>query len=276
MRKWFFFLGINYFLSVSAHAVICRPSHFWFFQKPQIKSLETYSQAGLNHRSDDNQDALFGDQERQLLILADGVGGAPGGALASHSTVSTIDAAASKMVLERLSKKSYKEILDSFLNAAGQKLCQINTFPTAEFPLCTTLVVAAVNRGVLYAATVGDSDLFLLRKGVLKRLNDHHTLERWYKEQGVWDSLTDQKKLADKEVIYSFLGARVDFPEKVEYISEEIKAGDILAVASDGILKGYSEETLKNHLLKHSARAIVKEAAKNGSMDDISLIIVDF
>jgi PPM family protein phosphatase len=187
--------------------------------------------AARSHRSarSDNQDRVF--VTPTLLVLADGIGGHPGGRQAAQAAVG----GASRDLPDPITSEG---IVRGFV-AASEAVAQVRLGdPRYSEAGCTFTVVAvrpAIGLDLLtcVVAHVGDSPALLVREGELTLLTPPHTVS---------DELVRAGRLAEVDVathpgrntLSRSLGSRgLEQPDVREF---ELIEGDRLLVASDGLL----------------------------------------
>ena len=206
--------------------------------------LRVEAATGLSPGDRDSQeDAVLCDVPQGgaagIVVLADGLGGHIGGALASRIAVTTVlqELASHRDTAGRL-QGDVPALLRVAAEAANHALlAQAEDQPDLA-GMGTTLLVAIVQSGDLYWVSVGDSPLYLVRDGAVRQLNETHSLAAHL------DLLVKVGEMAAEEAaqhpgrscLTSALGAdpieRIDCPEA----PLPLAPGDVLLAASDGIL----------------------------------------
>ena len=122
---------------------------------------------------------------------------------------------------------------------------------------------------------MGDSRLYLLRKGVLRRLTRDHSFVQDLVERG---SITEEE--ARNHPKKNLLTRAVGVEEKlvVDTGSFTIEAGDIFLLCSDGLTNMVGEAAIRETLQGESAdkaRTLVELALLAGGLDNITAIVVE-
>ena len=170
---------------------------------------------------------------RLLVALGDGLGAHVGGNVASYLIVDEFVKAYKRSTLST----SWR--LRVALETANEKLCELSAKLATELaPMGSTLVGVSVTRECVHWVSVGDSPMFLFRADALTRLNADHSLAPILDERVRIGELTIEEAAhhPDRHILQSaclgqpltIVDARMD--------PYELKSGDILIVASDGIL----------------------------------------
>lgn len=164
-----------------------------------------------------------------LLVLADGMGGHAGGAEASETAVTRF--------IERFGKiegepaACLREALRAANEAVGERAARTGT------DMGCTLVGCLVAGDDAYWISVGDSPLWLLDGGELRRLNADHSMRPLLEEEVAAGRMTPAELAADYRVHQlrsAVMGMRLDLvdqnPEPLR-----LRTGQQLILASDGI-----------------------------------------
>ena len=126
----------------------------------------------------ENQDAVFGEPETGLFIVADGLGGHQAGALAARIVVEVLP----KMLASRFAKINMdsvrvirywlrQEIMRLSRQLRAQSLLQPSTFGMGA-----TLILAFIQNDKVHIAHAGDSRAYLFRENKLVRLTEDHSI----------------------------------------------------------------------------------------------------
>ena len=172
-----------------------------------------------------------GESGGLLAVLADGMGGHTGGAVAGQTACSTfaeVFAAAAT---------PYDQRLQSALDASNEALAKGVEENAALRGMGCTIVAAWMDTLGIRWASVGDSLLLLYRFPDVIRLNADHSLGSFLDEQARQNriSASEAKQHHNRNALRSALtGAKIDL---IDLRSEplELQAGDWILIASDGI-----------------------------------------
>ena len=222
----------------------------------QSQGGRPYQEDSFGFSSFDNGD---GATEGLLMVLADGMGGYVGGKRASATAVETfID------VLRHTRKSPSNHRLGTALHAANRAIAEAIALAPRKFAsMGTTLVAAAIVGRSIEWISVGDSPLYLWRKGKLRRLNEDHSLAPYLKRQVKQGGMSESEALAhpEKNMLLSALTGEklqlIDWPEDALKLS----GGDVIVMASDG-LNTLSDESIAT-ILQKSAKEDAETVARN-------------
>ena len=194
----------------------------------------------IRGQRDEQQDCygwLLEDQgqdvgEQLLLIVADGMGGHTGGAVASRIAVEAFGAAF------RTKEPAVSERLDDSLERANLAIATATREDPSVYDMGTTLVGAHIAGGRrLRWISVGDSPMWRLANGRLVRLNKDHSMKPVLAQLVEMGHLTAEEAAADRRTHHLrsvVMGA--DIPHiDLQDEAVELVAGDVLIIASDGL-----------------------------------------
>jgi len=222
---------------------------------------------GLQRRA--NEDAFLA--RAPLFVVADGMGGAQAGEVASRSAIEVLsrgigDAAAG----------SVEERLSAAVRAANTQIYELSVADDERAGMGTTVTAAYIGESNVTLVHVGDSRCYRWRGGELERLTDDHSLVEEMVRQG---QLTEQQALEhpQRSIITRALG-----PEAVvEPDSQTVdgRGGDLLLLCSDGLTTMITDqeiaEILRSNLqLAAAARALIAAANKAGGRDNITVVLL--
>lgn len=167
-----------------------------------------------------------------LLVLADGMGGYIGGALASKLVV--------EVFVESfcISRGSLPERLLHAMRACEKRMQAEIHSRTEEFGnMGATLVGAVWTRGKLHWISVGDSGLFLFRDKKLQRLNADHSMAPVFEEQVLRGDMSAEEAShhPDRNVLRSAVASEPIKLFELRDVPFELEPGDLVFAASDGL-----------------------------------------
>lgn len=221
-----------------------------------------------NVRSD-NEDSVFPTTSGSgpgplVMMVADGMGGAAGGEVASRIAVDTASA-------------SDSDIADRVLEANQAILHHADEHPRLR-GMGTTMTVFELSEADHLArfAHVGDSRAYLLRDGELTQLTEDHTVVNMYVRTG---------QLSPEEVSHhpqrSLLTRVVGIEEDLDVDTGNLtlEPGDRLLICSDGVNAMIDDEAIASALSAPSAEEaawlLVEKANAAGGHDNITALVID-
>jgi serine/threonine protein phosphatase PrpC len=231
-------------------------------------SFYAHSIKGLREK---NEDSFFAEQVRafHLFIVADGLGGHPAGDIASATAVSVFQQHASGPIQDG------KEFLLDCLADAQITLLRLGQERLECQHMGTTVLAALVYPdGTGLMMNVGDSRGHVINGGII------HT-----HDQNMAQEMVQSGQLTEEEAMHHPLSkvlnqALGDFePPVPEFYPIDIK-GKYLLLSSDGLHGFVPTETIREIVLSHgpslpdAVKALIDEALKRGSDDNITIILV--
>lgn len=228
-----------------------------------------------------NEDCIAVFPESGLVVVADGMGGANAGEVASHMAVETI----AEFVLPWAQNRAEPERGDfrELVHAAVSEANQIVFNSASEKPelqgMGTTVVVGLfLDRQLLYAH-VGDSRLYRLRQGRMECLTVDHSVIQELVDQGMFASLEEAEAAGvANNVLTRALG--IDDAVGIDLASTELYADDIYLFCTDGLTNMVDDRSIDQLILQGQddldavANRLVEHACQNGGIDNISLVLV--
>ena len=216
-----------------------------------------------------------------LFVVADGVGGQAGGALASETAVTALAeylgrAAGCFNRLDADHEHELLEQLEAAVRAAHREITQRYGSGGGRHAVpgpATTLTMAMLIWPRVYIVHVGDSRAFYLRRGRLRQLTRDQTTGEYMVASGAWTE-EQARKAPVGGTLVSALGADEMTPS-VGLV--DLQEGDTLLLCTDGLTRHVSDERITELLGRPSdaataCRELVDEALAGGGHDNITVI----
>ena len=211
-----------------------------------------------------------------ILIVADGVGGAASGALASSIATETVLSELHRWwhKVPKRTPESVEAALRRGIDAANRAIYQTASTAPEHHGMGTTATLALVLDGEAYIAQVGDSRAYLVRKGAAKQLT---------KDQSFVQRLIDAGRMTAKEaaqsehrnIILQALGPE----EKVvtDFYRVKLENDDYLVLCSDGLSNQVPPEEIARITRgigqpQEICAALVEEALHTGAPDNVTVV----
>jgi len=232
-----------------------------------LRVAEQYTGTDTGRQRRANEDALLA--RAPLYVVADGMGGAQAGEVASRIAVEVFqpglrDAAEPERALAALAL------------LANERIHELSHSNAEQAGMGTTLTAVYVGEHEVAIAHVGDSRAYCLREGELLRLTDDHTLVDELLRQG-WLTPEEAVEHPQRSVITRALG-----PEgavEVDTRTFQARAGDVYLLCSDGLTTMLSEPEILELLLAHPAlhdagEALIAAANAAGGRDNVTVVLL--
>jgi protein phosphatase len=221
-----------------------------------------------------NEDSLLA--EAPLVAVADGMGGHEGGEVASGIAIDVLRTWKDR--LDGLSGHEAAEKLREALTDANRAVYAKGQEEEALLSMGTTLTAAWANDDVLALAHVGDSRAYLMRGGKLQQLTEDQTVAQEWVRRGRL-SAEEAETSPQRHILLQAIGAE---PERlqIDTMTVELRPGDRLMVASDGLSGMVRDRELEEILRAHpdpdeAVRVLVDAANAAGGEDNISVVLLE-
>ena len=168
-----------------------------------------------------NEDSLFLDKEHGVFAVADGVGGLPGGELASQTAMKALES-----VVEDPSDGRDPAAWVQWMQQAVVTEGRRGGYPQG---IATTLTLLAFDEGFATLAHVGDSGGFHIRDRQIHTLTEVHNVEHENRARGLPVDETDRYRFA----ITRCLGMEETVVPQIQRL--ETRPGDVFLLATDGL-----------------------------------------
>jgi protein phosphatase len=206
-----------------------------------------------------------------LVAVADGVSGLAGGGAASEQAIDALFRAfAEQGTRVAASKRLWRAAQEANIAVYESAL----VVPELR-GMATTLTAVTLERGELAAAHVGDSRLYLLRRGELTQLTKDHTIAAERVRMGL---LSEERALSHpgRSTLTRCLGRELIVA--IDRITRPLAPGDVLLLCSDGLYNTLADEELAAELADRdadaAARALVDRANERGTLDNVTAAVV--
>src|SRR5271156_4528909 len=225
------------------------------------------------------RESLIEPAQSHLFVVADGMGGAEAGEVASAIAVETIRSyVEGQLETTRGEVKNVSELLTGALEEANSKIIEYVASHPESRGMGSTGVCAIVMPADAAVAWVGDSRGYLMEGAALRQVTKDHSLVARLVEIG---QITAEEALTHehKNVITRSLGARQSGPAGAEAIASKLKRGDKLLLCSDGLTAHVMDNQIRDILGRNAdpfdaARELIVAANAGGGTDNISVIVV--
>ena len=216
-----------------------------------------------------NEDAYV--VEPPLFAIADGMGGAQAGELASSLAAGAVreDEAAAGSGERRVAE---------LIQEANRRVYERSSRDAAASGMGTTMTVAFVGDANVAFGHVGDSRAYLIRDGKLEQLTEDHSLVAELIRSGKL-SPEEAETHPQRSVITRALGTDPDVD--VDTFSIETAPGDLFMLCSDGLTSMVEDDVILQTIEKNrdnlqtAAKALIRAANKGGGEDNITVVFFE-
>ncbi len=216
-----------------------------------------------------NEDAGFASHYVQ--IVADGVGGAAAGEVASATATYVVSALAAAHPAA-----DSPTLLNRAIAEAHHQLAAGVAQDPARAGMATTLVAVLARHGQVTMAHIGDSRAYRLRDGRLSRLTTDHTFVQAMIDSGRLTPDEARSHPYRSVVLRSINAEEVPRPDVFRV---DVSPGDRLLLCSDGLTDFVDERTISSLLPRRhpddAAQALVDAALAAGGRDNVTCVVSD-
>ena len=229
--------------------------------------IASHSETGLVRKN--NQDSGYASP--QLLVVADGMGGAAAGDLASAVAIDTI-----RRIDKPIAGEEMLEVLSGAIHKANDRIADLVETDLSLDGMGTTVTGALFDGTQIGLAHIGDSRAYLFRDGQLQQLTHDHSWVQSLVDEGKIDSGEAAVHPHRSLLLKVLNGQPANDPDLMML---PVSAGDRLLFCSDG-LSGLVEDPVIEALLhtpdpQEALDCLVQEARSEGGIDNITVIVAD-
>lgn len=229
-----------------------------------------------------NEDNFLVDAGLELAIVADGMGGHNSGEVASQLAVKVTRDKYESMRLTGMKPTPFNEKFSLEANQLGfavqlanAVIYEAGTAGPDNKGMGTTLSAALLNKSKVSIAHIGDSRIYLLRRGAMQQLTEDHSLVMEHVKKGLLTR--EQAEVSPlQNILTRALGTQKT--PAVDLVETELEEGDRLLFCTDGLFKAVKEDRLQEmvRVQVDNAKAcaeLVAAANAAGGPDNITVII---
>jgi serine/threonine protein phosphatase PrpC len=238
----------------------------------------------VGRKRNHNEDSFLIDEELQLYVVADGMGGHAGGGKASSLAVETIDREL-RRIREggedpfKVDSALQDSPLPEVIRSAVERAC-LTIFNTAqEDPrlagMGTTVISLLVRGDHAFFAHVGDSRAYLIRGDLIQQISEDHSLVNEQIKAGMITP-EEAKHSRYKNIITRSVGFEEEV--QVDVMGLVCEAGDTFLLCSDGLANMVEDrellEIVRKTGIEEVPRKLVEVANERGGDDNITVVVV--
>jgi serine/threonine protein phosphatase PrpC len=225
-------------------------------------------------RREENQDC-FGVIKRdhfQAFFIADGMGGARGGATASRMAISDLEEALGVDEV-RISA----DFILSTIKRANRRIFDKGSTEPGYAGMGTTLVGLLFTRDGILSVNVGDSRAYRVRHQNIEQISKDHTLLNELLESGTIDKKDDQGHLVSHMLTRS-LGPVAEVEVECQRLPELPENGDIYILCSDGLYNYVPTPEIlavvRQNPIDDASQILINLANQRGGGDNITVLVI--
>ena len=230
-----------------------------------LRIAEKAALSDVGRARQSNEDSYL--ERSPLFVVADGMGGARAGEVASAIAVET--------ARDSTVGASPERDLAGVVKDANREIYRKAQADSEHAGMGTTFTGALVTGREVAIGHVGDSRMYRYRDGELERLTQDHSLVEEFVRQG---KLTPEEAEVhpQRSIITRALGPEPEV--QVDTFTYPGRAGDVYLICSDGLTGMISEDAIAEILatsgsLDDAARRLIDAANENGGRDNITVVL---
>ena len=224
-----------------------------------------------------NEDALHLDPERGIFLVVDGIGGQAAGEKAAEIAVSRIRAR-----LERQTGTTEQRIREAIAMANNEILRAARENPDWEGMACV-LTLAVLEESAAVIGHVGDSRLYLIRRGeITKVTHDHSPVGQ--REDNRELSEAEAMRHPRRNEVFRDVGSEEHTPDDPDFIEVTRVAFDseaAMLLCSDGLSDQVPSSTIRE-IVEHragdpetAAKELIAAANQAGGKDNVTVVLIE-
>ncbi|MGB3367617.1 MAG: Stp1/IreP family PP2C-type Ser/Thr phosphatase [Acidaminobacteraceae bacterium] len=236
--------------------------------------MEIFAKTHAGMVRDNNEDFFVYDDNLNFFVVADGIGGHNAGEVASEL--------ACTIILENF-RKHYDDYCDKLPLLLTKSIEKANkavfmkSLESEEFEgMGTTITLGVLSNGVVYAAHVGDSRMYIIFDGKIKQITKDHTLVNELLINGSI-SLEEARVHPQKNIITKAVGSSEKLV--VDIFEIEVEESNVLLLCSDGLTDTTTDGEILDIINASSNYGeacdnLVNNANDSGGIDNITVMLV--
>ena len=237
----------------------------------------------VGRKRDHNEDSFLIDDELQLYVVADGMGGHAGGGTASRIAVETIDKKLRDLRTVEPLTSGRTNLQDSpvpeTIRTAVEQACLAIFAKAQEDPelagMGTTVISLILDDAHAFFAHVGDSRAYLVRGDLIQQISEDHSLVNEQIKAGMITP-EEARHSRYRNIITRSVGFEEDVQVDVMGLLAEV--GDTFILCSDGLANMLEDteilEIVRSLPLAEIPGKLIELANERGGDDNITVVAV--
>lgn len=236
-------------------------------------NLEAIGKTNLGHMRHDNEDDFLVRKDIPYFVVADGMGGATTGELASHIFIKSSEA-----VFEKVNASPEQKLMQSF-TSANRNINDYSRINRNSKGMGCTADVLTFKDSKYLVGHIGDSRTYLVRNNTIKQLTSDHTYDPTLNDfkPELSSSLSSNVDHGSKKIIYRAVGHMQD--NEIDVITDKWKPNDVFLICSDGLSDLIDDQSIlstfqKKEELNGIADNLIYKAKQKGGKDNITVVLI--
>ena len=240
--------------------------------------MEAFVKTDVGKLRDINEDYYYisnPEDEIQVFILADGMGGYNGGEVASRlATTTALSYIKSNFQNIPTEKEDILNLIKSAMEYANMVVYEKSNEDKELEGMGTTLEVSLIYNNRIYIGHAGDSRIYRIRRNFIRKLTrDHSYVQKLVKDGTITEE--QARNHPKKNMLVKALGC-TPFLEPDVTVKGFMK-DDIILMCSDGLSNMLKDEEIFEIIKAQgtqSAEKLVENANENGGYDNITAVVI--
>ena len=234
---------------------------------------ESITDRGLNERRPLNEDSFLAKPEHRIFAVADGVGGAEAGEVASQTAIEVLEEAFRNQV----DGEDIEDLMELAIQRANASIHQMAQEHVKFSMMATTIVALHLKDNIATIGHVGDSRLYRLTpEGVFMRETEDHSVVEEEVRAGRM-TVEQAANHPSKNVISRALGA--EDTVEVDLKTIEVESGTEFLLCTDGITRHISDNELRQLLitqdnLRELCAELKRRCYERGAEDNLTAVVL--
>ena len=229
-----------------------------------LKIVDEAARTDTGRQRHANEDSYYA--RSPVYVVADGMGGAQAGEVASQIAADVFDS--------ELRDDNPEEELERLAREANRRIFELSRSDSSRSGMGTTLTAALISSDEVSIVHVGDSRAYLYRDGELRQLTRDHSLVEELRRQGKLTT-EEAEEHPQRSIITRALGPEPDVEPDVH--THQARNGDVFLLCSDGLTSMIREDQVREILadsesLRSAVDRMVEEANRAGGRDNITVV----
>ena len=244
---------------------------------PDVTTFTAFAATHPGLQRENNEDRCHADRERGIFFVIDGVGGQAAGDKAAEI--------AQTLLLARLEREtgSVAERIKEAITLANNEIYRASQSDPRWKGMACVLTVAIVRDGRVTAGHVGDTRLYKLRGGVIRKVTRDHSPVGDREDRG---ELTESEAMRHprRNEIYRDVGSEPHSPADEDFIDVlelALEPDSALLLCTDGLSDLVSSVQIAEIVSRHAGNpafvveALLKAANEAGGKDNVSAVFIE-
>lgn len=243
--------------------------------------MQYYGKTDIGMHRKENQDRIEIPNEKsklKLFIVADGMGGANAGGVASQMAIEYVK----NTIIDGFEETGYErenieELIRKAIVDANKYVYNQSKLNSEYSGMGTTISVALVVKNKVYIGHIGDSRIYRIRKHIMRQLTkDHSYVQELLRNKTI--TKEEAENHPQKNILLKVLGCEPEIEPDI--MVKGFVKDDILLLCSDGLTNMIDKDDIHEmisegkHNLKDTCNDLISRSKNNGGYDNISVILI--